>query len=113
MKKLLIAAICTISVISVGFVYAEPPVSMEEKIRQLEKTIEQKDLIIQEQMNTIMKLHGLIPVQYEPFNQDKFYETGGYDPKWLEDKREILAQNCIESRSDGFKGLGFCDLVLP
>lgn len=56
---------------------------------------------------------GIIQVsekKYEPFSKEKFPETGGFNPAWLEGERTKILQNCAEASAMGFEN-AYCKYV--
>jgi len=41
--------------------------------------------------------------QYESFSKEKFPETGGFNPAWLEGEHDKIFKNCQESKKMGFE----------
>lgn len=43
--------------------------------------------------------------QYASFSKEKFPETRGFNPAWLEGEQDNLLKNCQEARKMGFENL--------
>ncbi len=48
--------------------------------------------------------------KYEPFSLEKFPDTEGFNPKWLEGDKELILKNCQEAKAMGYQ-MGFCKYV--
>ncbi len=75
---------------------------LEEQIQILEQKVLQKDLIISEQIKVILDLAKDYNPVYEGFSLEKFPETGGFNPAWLEGEREKILKNCNEAAEMGY-----------
>ncbi len=95
-----------LGIIAVGIiipVYAEDENSLLFKITQLEEKIVQKDAIIFEQTKVITMLAKNFKQTYEPFSLDKFPKTGGFNPDWLEGKRDKILKTCQEAKEMNYE----------
>ena len=77
----------------------------------LEDKVANSHLIAMEQARVMLTLIDQMPKQYAGYSMEEFSDTGGYDPKWLEDNRDIIMQTCADAQNDGFSGLGYCQYV--
>ncbi len=94
---------------SVPIIYAQTDdMSLSEQINKLEKEMENKDMLILEQVKVINELYLQVTMQYEPFSLEKFPDTDGFNPLWLENERDKIHQTCIDAESDGYHNLKYC-----
>ena len=82
-----------------------------DRIQELEKRVADQHIIAMEQARIILSLIDQIPKQYADYSLQEFPDTGGYDPRWLADNRDMILQTCTDAQSDGFNDLNFCQYV--
>ncbi|MCJ8306868.1 MAG: hypothetical protein HRU07_07465 [Nitrosopumilus sp.] len=105
----LLVVLGTIGILT-SFVYAEDENNLLDKIIQLENQIESKDAIIFEQIKVISELAKNYKPVYESFSLEKFPDTDGFNPAWLEGEREKILKTCLESSKMGFEN-NYCKYV--
>ena len=105
---LVLSVIITVGVLSPAVAYTET--ELQDRIAVLEKVLDERNLIIMEQIKVIMDLKDSIPKTYEPFNEIKFPQTEGHDPEWLEDKKESILDTCSRAQADGYT-ISLCKFV--
>lgn len=56
---------------------------------------------------------GIIHIEqkkYDPFSLEKFPDTGGFNPDWLDGEREKILDSCQEQKTVGFEN-AYCQYV--
>lgn len=82
-----------------------------ERIAELENLVAAKHAVAMEQARVMLDMLEMIPKEYGDYSMQMFPDTGGYDPAWIEDNRDIIMQACTDTQADGFDGLNFCQYV--
>ena len=80
-------------------------------IVDLENEVENQHPVALEQAEVMPTLIDQMPKQYAGYSLQDFPDTGGYDPQWLEDNRDVIMQTCADAQNDGVNDLGYCQYV--
>ena len=56
------------------------------------------------------ELQELGKKEYEPFSKEKFPDTDGFNPAWLEGERDLILESCAEAKSMGYENT-YCKYV--
>lgn len=111
---IILALAISTTILGVNSVMAE-----EGKIQPWIKTVftyyGQGDITDTELLDTLRFLidEGILKVDektYDPFSLEKFPNTGGFNPEWLEGEKELILESCVEAQSMGYDN-DYCQYV--
>jgi hypothetical protein len=98
----LIGLMAVIGVTTANTVYGESvnDKNLLEKITTLEKKIVDQNGVILAQIETIMSL--IETDESHQFSLEKYPQTEGFSPAWLEDEKDEIIENCKQSQKVGY-----------
>ena len=111
MNKLI--PILVLSVVIIGFTpaLAESTEDLLAKITTLEKQVNDKQMIINEQIKVILLIKDNYAPVYDVFSWENYPDTGGFPTDWLKGEASTIKASCIEAKVMGYYGNRYCDFV--